>query len=135
MKFTIRDLFLVTVIVALVLGWCVDHWRMVGEENTLVKNLDRHKNAMDFLLAVRKGPDYSGLSDATNRCFVAATPASNYESLFAMADRTERLGAQTTYEFWCEGKNPAVDGDSSVLVVVAGDPPAIVRCKFQQILK
>jgi hypothetical protein len=27
MKFTIRDLFLVTVIVALMAGWAVDHWR------------------------------------------------------------------------------------------------------------
>jgi hypothetical protein len=27
MKFSIRDLFLVTVIVALVLGWGLDHWR------------------------------------------------------------------------------------------------------------
>ena len=29
MKFTIRDLFLVTVVVALVLGWAVDHHRSV----------------------------------------------------------------------------------------------------------
>jgi hypothetical protein len=29
MKFTIRDLFLVTVIVALVVGWWVDHWQPV----------------------------------------------------------------------------------------------------------
>ena len=29
MKFSIRDLLLVTVIVALVLGWWVDHWQPV----------------------------------------------------------------------------------------------------------
>ena len=28
MKFSIRDLFLLTVIVALVLGWWADHWRV-----------------------------------------------------------------------------------------------------------
>jgi hypothetical protein len=28
MRFTIRDLFLVTVIVALALGWVLDHWRL-----------------------------------------------------------------------------------------------------------
>jgi hypothetical protein len=26
MKFSIRDLLLVTVIVALAIGWCLDHW-------------------------------------------------------------------------------------------------------------
>jgi hypothetical protein len=31
MKFSIRDLFLVTVIVALVLGWWVDHWKLSHE--------------------------------------------------------------------------------------------------------
>jgi hypothetical protein len=31
MKFSLRDLFLVTVIVALVLGWDVDHWRTASE--------------------------------------------------------------------------------------------------------
>ena len=30
MKFSIRDLFLVTAVVALVLGWWVDHWRMAN---------------------------------------------------------------------------------------------------------
>ena len=30
MKFTIRDLFLVTLIAALAVGWGVDHWRQAG---------------------------------------------------------------------------------------------------------
>ena len=30
MKFTIRDLFLVTMIVALALGWGIDHWQLSG---------------------------------------------------------------------------------------------------------
>jgi hypothetical protein len=30
MKFSIRDLFLVTMIVALSVGWGVDHWRQAG---------------------------------------------------------------------------------------------------------
>ena len=36
MKFTIRDLFLVTVIVALVLGWWIDH-RRAGAEKAAVE--------------------------------------------------------------------------------------------------
>jgi len=35
MKFSIRDLFLVTVIVALVLGWWVDHRRQAAESERL----------------------------------------------------------------------------------------------------
>jgi hypothetical protein len=35
MKFSIRDLLLVTVIVALVLGWGVDHWRQAERYNRL----------------------------------------------------------------------------------------------------
>ena len=37
MKFSIRDLLLVTVIVALVLGWAFDHWRqgqILGQERS-----------------------------------------------------------------------------------------------------
>ena len=37
MKFTIRDLFLVTVIVALVLGWLVDSWQRTIREASLKK--------------------------------------------------------------------------------------------------
>ena len=33
MRFSIRDLFLVTVIVALGLGWLVDHWRAAARES------------------------------------------------------------------------------------------------------
>ena len=35
MKFTIRDLLLVTMIVALALGWCVDRSRLAKEINAL----------------------------------------------------------------------------------------------------
>jgi hypothetical protein len=31
MKFTIRDLFLVTAIVAILAAWWVDHWRQAAE--------------------------------------------------------------------------------------------------------
>jgi hypothetical protein len=31
MKFSIRDLFLVTVIVAMALGWGLDHWRQANQ--------------------------------------------------------------------------------------------------------
>ena len=35
MKFSIRDLFLVTAIVALVVAWWVDHWRMATERKAV----------------------------------------------------------------------------------------------------
>ena len=37
MKFSIRDLFLVTVIVAVVLGWLVDSWQRTIREDALKK--------------------------------------------------------------------------------------------------
>ena len=35
MKFSIRDLLLVTVIVALAVGWAIDHWRVTSESQKL----------------------------------------------------------------------------------------------------
>ncbi|MCE9525489.1 MAG: hypothetical protein K8R36_05495 [Planctomycetales bacterium] len=43
MKYSIRDLFLVTVIVALVLGWWVDHWRNATLEEERDQALDDAK--------------------------------------------------------------------------------------------
>jgi hypothetical protein len=58
MKFTIRDLFLVTLIVALVLGWSVDHWRQASAakqvehdwrlyEHDLLRRLDADSSLPD----------------------------------------------------------------------------------------
>jgi hypothetical protein len=40
MKFSIRDLFLVTVIVALVLGWGIDHRQQYAKEQQTAKDRD-----------------------------------------------------------------------------------------------
>ncbi|MCE9525391.1 MAG: hypothetical protein K8R36_04990 [Planctomycetales bacterium] len=42
MKFSIRDLFLVTVIAALTLGWAIDHWRSAIEnQKDAVRNTEK----------------------------------------------------------------------------------------------
>jgi len=41
MKFTIRDVLLVTMIVALALGWVLDRVRLVAENDRLIDRLDR----------------------------------------------------------------------------------------------
>ena len=50
MKFSIRDLLLVTVIVALVLGWTLDHFTATGErqrlESELASSRDRERLAI-----------------------------------------------------------------------------------------
>ena len=40
MRFTIRDLFLVTVIVALAVGWCVDRSRLTSFHSDTVRKLE-----------------------------------------------------------------------------------------------
>ena len=46
MKFTIRDLLLVTALVALSLGWLVDHWRAAAREKQLEREFKRSLQAL-----------------------------------------------------------------------------------------
>ena len=46
MKFTIRDLLLVTVIVALVATWAIDHWRQAREVKELKEQLEQGEKAL-----------------------------------------------------------------------------------------
>jgi len=46
MKFTIRDLFLVTMIVALVLGWLVDHRRAAAAKHEVEKDASALANQL-----------------------------------------------------------------------------------------
>lgn len=43
MKFTIRDLFLVTVIVALAVGWAVDHWQYSSADRELLREIKEER--------------------------------------------------------------------------------------------
>ena len=52
MKFSIRDLLLVTVIVALVLGWAIDHWRDNQRERQLQQERAELKWRVDALTQV-----------------------------------------------------------------------------------
>ncbi|MFN0017046.1 MAG: hypothetical protein ACKVP0_02235 [Pirellulaceae bacterium] len=53
MKFSTRDLILVTVIVALVVGWCVDHYRQNGKERETAAERDRHANHLGHVVGER----------------------------------------------------------------------------------
>jgi hypothetical protein len=49
MKFSIRDLLLVTVIVALLLGWLVDSWQRTNREDSLKKANDMAEKKFSVL--------------------------------------------------------------------------------------
>ena len=46
MKFTLRDLFLVTVIVAVCVAWWIDHGRRAGEIQELKEQLQQGEKAL-----------------------------------------------------------------------------------------
>jgi hypothetical protein len=46
MRFSIRDLLLVTLVVALALGWLVDHWRASGKDAEWEKAFQQPLNAL-----------------------------------------------------------------------------------------
>ena len=130
MKFSLRDLFLVTMIVALALGWTVDRFRLAEDARRSQKTWSDppragSQEAMDWFL--RENARYSGdLPIAANLCFVPGAPASRYSAVFSKAARsgpseTSRLPGAVTYSFW--GDLYFVD------VTVAGDPLVIIDTK------
>ena len=48
MKFSIRDLMWLTVVVALAVGWCVDRTRLVGVNSQLSSELQDFRNSAEF---------------------------------------------------------------------------------------
>jgi hypothetical protein len=49
MRFSIRDLLLVTVIVALVLGWGLDHWRLASRCAMQAAAIDCYQTISQYL--------------------------------------------------------------------------------------
>jgi hypothetical protein len=142
MKFSIRDLLLLTSLAALAAGWCVDRSRLVG-------NIERLQQAAKarppmfkpaspeamaaFLTEVTKG-DFASLKDATDVCFIPGLPAASHMKLLAKADRTcapdnPRFPGGVQYEFWCESYDPKELGGSFVCVVCSGEPLRIVEAE------
>ena len=73
MKFTIRDLFLVTVIVALVLGWWVDHVR----QSQIIEDLEPLSYGFDGGGNVLTSPKPDSLKHFPKRLPNSSAPATN----------------------------------------------------------
>ncbi len=72
MKFSIRDLVLLTVIVALVLGWVIDHWR-VSHESRKLKD-ENGKLAVENAIETDKYMQLSEITHAFERALDEARP-------------------------------------------------------------
>lgn len=90
-----------------------------------------------IFLETLKEPFPSDIRTAMDYCFVVGELESHYGELLAQANRngpptfcepgsgTVPMGRQ--YVFWCEGKNPTVNGDAWVVVIVDGNPSRITH--------
>ena len=135
MKFSIRDLFFVTAIVALAVVWGIVRyrlarmWRVMDEESRtwlLDPPSPGSSAAMDAFMREIKRPKSSRLDVATEVCFIPHASAANYAPLLSKAEHQHATAAGVAYEFWCEGKGPK-EGGYCVAVEVAGTPPVIDR--------
>ena len=139
MKFSIRDLLLVTVIVVLAAGWGIDRTRLASRNERMWNVMDDEgrkwldgslepgsQEAMDAFLAEVKKPMSQRLRVALQTCFVPGEPESKYAALFAKADETRPQTNGTEYYFYVEGK-PASEG-SYVVGVITGSWVWICCC-------
>ena len=57
MKFSIREILLVTLVVAVLLGWLVDHWRAAAREAAWERVFSQSLNALSELVQEDMGFD------------------------------------------------------------------------------
>jgi len=78
MKFSIRDLFLVTVIVALVLGWGMDHWQLSGGKRDAERWREIALKYREVLFQIQQpAPTSNHLEFADEALPNSSTPAPN----------------------------------------------------------
>ena len=142
MKFSLRDLFLVMALAAVVTAWWIDRSRLASENSELLAKLaSSHplpgsKEAMAAFLRVVKKGSISEVKAAANLCFVPGNSAAPYLSLLAKADRTcapdnPRFPRGVQYEFWCQSYDPKKYNKTSYVCVIAtGDPLKIVEAEL-----
>jgi hypothetical protein len=136
MIFSIRDLLLVTVIVALAAGWLMDRTRLASRNERMWNVMDDEsrrwvdgslergsQEAMDAFLAEVRKPMSPRLKVAIQTCFVPGEAESNYATLFAKADEARPQPNGTAYYFYVEGKPPS-EGSYVAEVITNGNPPA-----------
>jgi len=118
MKFSIRDLMWLTVVVALAVGWWVEHRRMsaeldlVGLQNTQLKSdiVDLKREVLRMEL-IRESKRLSGIDPFSSVKMWADTPTKN--------DRTDPISAVSTGMF----------RNSQVIVVHHGPTPSPILPK------
>ncbi len=158
MKFSLRDLLFVMLLIGLGAAWLGDRLRLKAEiadlQQRMVEEVTRTLGGYElipkagspeamsmFLTEVKKEHRPPHLEVATNLCFLTGSPAAKYKLVLDEADRTglslkPRFSGGTEYEFWCDSKDPRnADGDFFVLVVVRGSPAVIEQAEVTCYMK
>jgi hypothetical protein len=149
MRFSIRDLFWLTVVVALAIvivgligGWSADRFRLESKIESRWRPPEAgSQRAMDLFLRERAAPyNHAAFTrKAAELCFVPGT--SLHQTLVVSADKSYptkdlRFPRGVEYEYWCNGEadesvkiglpiSVRAEGHYCVHVIVAGSPPVI----------
>ena len=75
MKFTIRDIMLLTVIVALTLGWFLDHYRQVMNANSVLELQRDANDSFQMLRNYMANEGYEVNYDSENKMLITVSPA------------------------------------------------------------
>ena len=133
MKYSLRSLMIVALLLPPLIG--VVAWRLIPPTVRPVKRGTPVQ--IERFLRVVKEPYPSEVYNATDQCFEIGAPASRYAS--GTPDHflpgTVSLPTGKQYTFWCEGKNPKLEGDALVVVIVAGNPSRITHAWVDVLVK
>ena len=142
MKYSLRSLMIAALVIPPLVG--VVAWRLIPPQVRPVKR-GTPTQMERFLRAVKEPPNSSEIYKATDGCFEIGASASRYQKVLAAADAvgtpdqflpyTTHLPIGKQYTFWCEGKNPEKEGDTWVVVIVAGNPSVITHAWVNALLK
>jgi hypothetical protein len=93
LRFTIRDLLWLTLVVALMVGWWIDHrhrnWVQIG----IIENVRLDAKGVGTLQQIFAGQtDVRILFDAQSTCLIIVAPADQVEQIQATAKSLEPIG-------------------------------------------